>query len=56
MILQPLQHLLKRSALRSLDRSILVVPDNSKSFVDKLAHMPAVYFQNPKDLPCGTPG
>lgn len=37
MILQPLQHLLKRCALCSLDSRILVVPDNRESFVQKSA-------------------
>lgn len=55
-VLQPLKHLLKRCALRSLDRGILVVPDNGKSFVDKSVPVSALYVQEPKNLPCGTPG
>lgn len=49
-ILQPLQHLLKRCALRSLDRGILVVSDNSKSFVDKSANRLALYFRETERL------
>lgn len=47
MVLQPLQHLLISCALRGLDRGIIVVPYNSEPFVDKSAHMFALYVQKP---------
>lgn len=50
MILEPLQHLLKRRALCSLDSRIFVVPDNCESFVERSARMLARRFLETEGL------